>query len=177
MTRPCQGIPGPRLAVRETLIYMGSCQDQDGLFGFWPGSPRLREPYRVRDGVPCCLSGGQGAVRFQAPGPRHEGAHPRRSDPTTRDYLSGYSSYERVEALAALDGTGAFDEGYANDLLAASAGLPLYSQARLYLVLQHRGLAGSRKAVDLGKRLAASVVTKKEGKREIFAGFVNLLLI
>jgi uncharacterized protein YfaS (alpha-2-macroglobulin family) len=159
-------------AVRETFTYMASCQDDDGLFGFWPGSPGyVSLTAYVTEFLVACRAAG---VTFDAKllDRAMKGlTQALRSD--SKRLLSGYSSYERVEALAALDAAGAFDEGYANDLLAASAGLPLYSQARLYLALQHRGLAGSRRAADLGKRLAGSVVTKKEGNREIFAGLQN----
>jgi alpha-2-macroglobulin len=159
-------------AVRETFTYMASCQDDDGLFGFWAGSPgSVSLTAYVAEFLVACR-----AAKVPFDGKLLDRAmkgltRSLRSDSTR--LLSGYSSYERVEALAALDAAGAFDEGYANDLLAASAGLPLYSQARLYLALQHRGLAGSRRAADLGKRLAGSVVTKKEGSREIFAGLQN----
>ena len=159
-------------AARETFTYMGSCQDEDGLFGFWPGSPGyVSLTAYVTEFLVACRTAGVPFDSKLLDRSMKALTQALRSD--SKRLLSGYSSYERVEALAALDAAGAFDEGYANDLLAASAGLPLYSQARLYTTLQHRGLAGSRRAADLGKRLAASVVVKKEGNREIFAGLQN----
>jgi hypothetical protein len=86
-------------------------------------------------------------------------------------FVSGWSSYERVGALAALDAAGIFDESYANDLARVSNTFGLYSQARLFTVMQSHGLGGSQAAKAIGDRLQAGVITKMEAGREIFAGF------
>ena len=155
-------------AFQETFTYMGSCLDGDGLYGFWPGSPGyVSLTAYATEFLLACKAAGIGFDAKLLDRPVAALTRALRSDYTR--LLSGFSSYERVEALAALEAAGRFDEGYANDLLASAPGLPLYSQARLYLALQHRGQAGSRKAADLATALTASIITKKEGKREIFA--------
>jgi alpha-2-macroglobulin len=161
--------PLPDAAVRETLSYMASCQDEDGLFSFWPGSPGyVSMTAYVTEFLLTCRSAGIACDPKLLDRAVAGLTRSLRSD--SRRLLSGWSSYERVEALAALDAAGVFDEGYAQDLAAGAAGLPLYSQARLYIVLHRRNLAGSSRAKELARRITAGVVTRKEGEREIFAG-------
>ncbi len=152
---------------KDTFTFMASCIDDDGLYGFWPGSPgTVSLTSYATEFLLACKSSGISFDQKLLDRPVAALTSALRSDYSR--LLSGYSSYERVEALAALEAAGRFDEGYANDLLSSASGLPLYSQARLYLALQHRGLAGSRKVADLGRSLAGSLVTRKEGGREIF---------
>ncbi len=156
--------------LQDTFAYMASTQEDSGLFGYWPGSRGsvTLTAYAVEFLVSCrnARIGFDTGMLDRAVSALRQAL---RSDYAR--LVSGWSSYERVEALAALDTAGFFDEGYANDLAEASTGLGLYSQARLYTVLQHRGLAGSPAATGIAGRLQAAVVTKMEGTREIFAGF------
>ncbi|HTO22183.1 MAG TPA: alpha-2-macroglobulin family protein, partial [Spirochaetia bacterium] len=156
-------------AFQDTFTYMASTMDDDGLYAYWPGSQGVVSltAYTVEFLSACRTAG----IKFdQKLLDRPVAALTRALRSDYSRLLSGYTSYERVEALAALDAAGSFDQAYANDLLNASSALPLYSQARLYGALQHRGMAGSAKARALAKSLAGSVVTRKEGSREIYAG-------
>lgn len=165
-----QYYPVNEMAMRNLFAYLASCQDEDGLFGYWPGSTGYVSltAYAVEFLVACR----DAKIPFDARMMDKASSALRaalRSD--YRRLLSGWTSYERVEALCALDAAGGFDQAYANELLASSQGLPLYSQARLYSVLQRRRLASTRNAVQLADRLKSAVVTKREAGREIFAGF------
>jgi hypothetical protein len=159
----------PEAAVRETFAFMESSQTEDGLFGFWPGSPGYvsMTAYTVEFLTACKAAGVSFDPKLLNRAVRALTAA-LRSDSSL--LLAGYASYERVEALVALEGAGVFDEGYAGQLLNSSPGLPLYSQARLYTVLHKRGLADTKKAGELALRLESSIVTQKEGEREFFAG-------
>jgi alpha-2-macroglobulin len=156
--------------LKDTFAYMAATQDDNGLFGYWPGSRGYvtLTAYAVEFLVSCRNA----KIEFDTAMLDRAVAALRRA--LRSDYsmlLSGWSSYERVEALAALDTAGIFDEGYANDLALASSGMGLYSQARLLTVLQHRGRADGTAAQAIAGRLQASVVTKMEGNRVLFAGF------
>ncbi len=156
-------------AMRDFFAYMASCQDDEGLFGYWPGSTGYVSltAYAVEFLVSCR----DAKISFDPKLLERSAAALRRA--LRSDYnrlLSGWSTYERVEALTALEAAGTWDEGYATDLLAQSEQLGLYSQARLYIALKHRGLSTARKAQDLEKRLIGSVVTKREAGREVYAG-------
>jgi alpha-2-macroglobulin len=158
--------------LKDTFAYMATCQDDDGLFGYWPGSTGyVSLTAYVTEFLVACRDA---KIGFDAGMLTRAVAALRQA--LRSDYsrlLSGWSSYERVESLAALDAAGIFDEGYANDLAAASGGLGLYSQSRLFAVLQHHGLGGSQAATGLAGRIQAGVVTKMEAGREIFAGFAS----
>ncbi|HEY9593432.1 MAG TPA: hypothetical protein VHE79_03085, partial [Spirochaetia bacterium] len=149
--------------------YMASCIDEDGLYGFWPGSRGTVSltAYAVEFLVACRAAG-------MEPDPKLlDRPVTALSNALRSDYarlLSDWSSYERVEAFAALDAAGRFDNAYANDLLSISPSLPLYSKARLYVALHRHGLADTRKGRDLGKTIASSLVTRKEGNRQVLVG-------
>jgi alpha-2-macroglobulin len=161
--------PVNETTLKDFFAYMASCQDTDGLFGFWPGSTGYvsMTAYAVEFLVSCrdakisfdpaLLDRAKNALRQAL-----------RSD--YRRLLSGWSTYERVEALAALDIAGTWDEGYANDLLSQSETLGLYSQARLYAALKRHNLSTTQKGQVLEKRLIGSIIVKKEGTREVYAG-------
>ncbi|MGA2763313.1 MAG: MG2 domain-containing protein [Spirochaetia bacterium] len=156
-------------AFQETFTYMASCIDDDGLYGYWPGSPGVVSlTAYATEFLLACRDANIPFDQKLLDRPIAALTRALRSDYTR--LLSGYSSYERVEALAALQAAGKLDEGYANDLLASATGLPLYSQARLYLALRHSGLVDSGRMRDLAAAISAGVVTKMEGSREIFAG-------
>ncbi len=164
-----KGYAAGDLSLPDLLAFMAACQSEDGLFAFWPGSTGYvgLTAYAVQFLLDCREAGTAVEPRLLEAALTALTRALRSDDP---HLLSGFSGYERVEALAALEAAGRFDEGYANDLLAGAEGLTLYSQARLYALLHHRGLHASPAAAALGRRLQAGVVARREGEREVFAG-------
>ena len=163
------GGAGLERSLPDLLAFMATCQSEDGLFGYWPGSTGYVgfTAYVVQFLLDCREAGAEVDRRMLETALSALTRALRSDDP---HLLTGFSGHERVEALASLEAAGRFDEGYANDLLAGAEGLSLYSQARLYALLHHRGLHVSPRAAALGRRLLAGVVARREGDREVFAG-------
>jgi len=160
--------PVSKGVLADFVRYLESCQDSEGLYGFWPGS----EGYVFLTAY--VLEFLQEVPSQDLPEIKGKAQAVKALRRALRsDYsrlLSSWTDYERVEALSALAGEGIWEEGYANQLLRSADRLPLYSQARLLELYCRKNLQKEKSVQALADSLASSIITKKEGRREIFAG-------
>jgi hypothetical protein len=155
--------------VRETLEWIPSAMDRDGLVAYWPGSPGyvsltawtmqfLVEAkdagYAVSDDLLATLT------RSLTQSLRSDYAR----------FIDGEAYAERSWALVALTAAGKFEPSYAAELARRSEFLDLESTAKVVQAFAQGGQADAPVLPALAERLSQGVVTRLYQGREIYGG-------
>jgi alpha-2-macroglobulin len=161
--------------VAETMEYLASVQDQEGLFGYWPGSAGYAylTAYAVDflTEVKHINEASKSGYAFDEPMyARALAALGRtlRSDYTR--YVDGYRYYERACALYSLAKAGKLDIGYARELANIAAANDVQSMARICEALQKNAPSLGSEISKLNKKLWEQTVYKLDNGKEVFAG-------
>lgn len=158
--------------VRETLIFMESCQKSSGLFSYWPGSngyvtvtayaaeflllaKKLNYPVK-----PEMLNRTLSVLKEAL-----------RSD--YRNFIPGSDFTERAEALYALALAGQFDPSYSHELMTRGMNMDLYSEARILSAILMQPNPDGKAAESLRKDLENSMVITLEDGKEAYKGLKN----
>lgn len=155
--------------VRETLEWIPSAMDRDGLVAYWPGSPGyvsltawttqfLVEAkdagYAVSDDLLATLT------RSLTQSLRSDYAR----------FVDGEAYAERSWALVALTAAGKFEPSYAAELARRSEFLDLESTAKVVQAFAAGGQADAPVLPALAEKLSQGVVTRLYQGREIYGG-------
>jgi uncharacterized protein YfaS (alpha-2-macroglobulin family) len=168
--------PSVTESVNRTLEFLKTAQHGDGLFGYWPKAPgyvyltayvvdfltevknankTLKQPYAFDEKM---YTAAIEALKRSL-----------RSD--YRRFVSGYSSYERTSALAALARSGHVDIGYARELAAAANDLDVQGKANIFNAITSKQNALGSEYAMLEKLLWESPIFIEHEGAEAFAGF------
>ena len=168
------GMPGsmqvPENTIAEILEFLPSALNEDGLYGFWPGSEGYVSltSYVVEFLI---LANDMGYTFDQEllTKPVQALKEALRSD--YQKLIREYAFRERVDAMAALSAYGYFDENYGNDLLIGALNGDIYSKARMLTVYLRMGRKNNRDVKTLLDDLWNHTVFRLEDGKEVFSGF------
>jgi len=162
--------------VRETLVYLGKVQDDNGLFAYWPGGKG--EVHLTAYAVEFLTT----VKKYSADNPSEYGfdetvynraveALERAARSDYSGFINGYQYFERCAAIEALGLVGKNDIGYLKQLAYQAQESDIESQARIYSAIVDSDLPLRDVQKDLEKEFWSAVVFKKRKGKEVFAGF------
>jgi hypothetical protein len=149
--------------------YLASALTQDGLYSFYPGS--AGSVYLSSYVVDFLLLAK--AAGYAVPAPLLDRPISALKEALRSDYghfVQGYAVLERSMALCSLDAAGAFDQAYAQQLLALAQDADAYTQARIWLTLSGKKGIGAAQLGRLRDRITQAVVFQKQAKGLVVAG-------
>ncbi len=167
--------PDPRLNqyVNETLEFLVKCQDDNGLFAYWPGDTGrvYLTAYVVEFMSVVKSSNTNNSYAF----PRS--SFKRACDALERSlrsdysrFLSSYKYYERCAAIYALVKAGRVDRSYLKQLAYHSEQTDILSQSRIYSAIIESGKNLNRVLKDLEEELWSHTVFRLRDGKEVYAG-------
>jgi uncharacterized protein YfaS (alpha-2-macroglobulin family) len=163
------GAEGIDPLVEQTLAWLPSAVDGDGLVAYWPGSPGYVSltAWTVQFLVEARSAGFAVDPKLQDQ-LTHSLEQALRSDYAR--FVDGESYTERAWALAALTAAGKFDPSYGAELGRRAQFLSLEATAEIVQAFAMGGQASSPAVPPLLDRLSAGITTRLHQGREIYGG-------
>ena len=173
------GLEAPSRSVKkdvaQTIEYLASVQNEDGLFGYWPGSSGYvyLTAYVVEFLNEVRYANETAKAGYDFDNAMYSSALEALKRTLRSDYsnfLDGHLYFERSAALLALAKSGNLDIGYARELSAQTNEVDLQSQSRIYEALLKNNSALGSELQALGKRIWDGTVFKLVSGKEVFGG-------
>ncbi|NLE00720.1 MAG: hypothetical protein GX640_12700, partial [Fibrobacter sp.] len=167
--------PDPKVKqyVNETLQYLASCQDDNGLFGYWPGNDGQVHLTAYIVEFLALVKETNSDNSFKLSQSMYDRAIKALEQSLRSDYtrfLSGQKYLERCAAIYALVKAGKKDMSYLKQLANEAKDADLISQARIYSAIVQSEKPMENALKDLEKDLWKYTVFKKRDGQEVFAG-------
>jgi alpha-2-macroglobulin len=161
--------------VAETMQYLISVQDQEGLFGYWPGTAGYAylTAYAVDFLTEVKRTNETSKSGYAFDEQMYARALAALSRTLRSDYarcVDGYRYYERACALHSLAKAGKLDIGYARELANMAAESDVQSMARICEALQKNAPSLGSEIAKLNRQLWDQTVFKLDNGKEVFAG-------
>jgi uncharacterized protein YfaS (alpha-2-macroglobulin family) len=173
------GVESPNPSVKKdvavTIDYLTRTQNEDGLFGYWPGTAGYvyLTAYIVEFLTEVKRANETANAGYLFNKEMYEKAITALKRSLRSDYsrfVDGRVYFERSAALLALAKAGQIDIGYARELASQTNEVDLQSQSRIYEALLKNSGALDSELKSLGERIWNQTVFKLEAGKEVFGG-------
>lgn len=167
--------PTVKRDVAVTIDYLSRTQNEDGLFGYWPGTTGYvyLTAYIVEFLTEVKRANETAKAGYVFNKEMYEKAITALKRSLRSDYdrfVDGRVYFERSAALLALAKAGELDIGYARELASQTNEVDLQSQSRIYEALLKNSGALNSELKSLGERIWNQTVFKLENGKEVFGG-------